>query len=39
MKYILSDKAWSEFITMLNRPAVYQPKLAELLSEPDPFVD
>lgn len=39
MKYILSDEAWSEFMAMLDRPAVYQPRLAELLNEPDLFVD
>ena len=37
--YELNDDDWDAFVASLAVPAVYKPKLAELLNEPDPFVD
>ena len=39
MHFSLEDEAWQAFMDSLDRPAEFKPKLAELLSEPDPFVD
>jgi len=37
--FTADDAAWRAFEALLERPAVYKPRLAELLAEDDRFVD
>lgn len=37
--FAADDAAWQAFEALLERPAVYKPRLAELLADDDRFVD
>lgn len=35
----LDDSAWESFEALLDRPAVFKPRLSEVMNAKDPFVD
>lgn len=37
--FVLDDQQWAEFEAALDRPAVAKPRLAALMTAPDPFED
>lgn len=39
MHYTLETPEWEALQERLNQDAVYKPNLAELLAEPDPWID
>jgi uncharacterized protein (DUF1778 family) len=38
-RFALNDASWNVFEALLEQPAVFQPRLAELLAREDTFVD
>lgn len=37
--FLLDDSAWESFEALLERPAVFKPRLSENMNAKDPFVD